>query len=226
MIFRNLLGISLCSVLWGCGPSWQSLPVLTLTTSSMTVPENEPVFVRIYAADENKKPGTGVVKLSASAGGFGETRAPTVDLELVDGRAAALYGCNPQDDDACKGLVPVVATWKGVTGTVSFEVGFKPGASGGDGGTGSRWFDGVWSTCDYDGRPAKMEWNPEGKLFVDTRWYVLQLMSWTAGDVTSRALPDPSDLTVYTEVYLARVGASAKGHTIWRGGKYPFSCER
>lgn len=79
----------------------------------------ERCVISIQAADAAGNPGRGTVQLTVSAGSFLEGS----EVPLVEGAASATFRCNPRDDDACNGDIPIGVEWRNQSATVTVKVG-------------------------------------------------------------------------------------------------------
>jgi hypothetical protein len=125
----RIRGLAFLAVsLVGCGPP-PALPVLSISAPVIYTPgDDTQLTLRIYGTDAYRRPGTGVVKLSAPAGKFVESGSGDLEVTLDKGLAEAKYLCNLRDDVGCDGVFNIEGTWGKVTSRMTVSTG--PSGSG------------------------------------------------------------------------------------------------
>ncbi|MGV3622840.1 MAG: hypothetical protein ACO1OB_18625 [Archangium sp.] len=132
-------------VLSACEPE-KVEPILQLTPSPRTIDGNgQTSTVRVFAVDDEGKPGTGTVNVSSSAGSL----TNGVDVELSEGAGTAVFECNRATDATCTGTVKLTGTWNALTVNTNITIGAAPvDAGSGDAGSDAGVDGGTMTTGD------------------------------------------------------------------------------
>lgn len=103
-------------VLVGCGPSPGTLDLFAKPQSVLD--NGDSVEIRVEATHKDGTVGSGVVKLTTSAG---VVESSSVKLDAF-GTATTNFSCSLEDDPGCKSLVTVTGEWRGLTSDVQVKM--------------------------------------------------------------------------------------------------------